>query len=130
MKRQEMRFVISIALMVYISCAPSQATLSDPPTAWANFNFINYTYGGNPIEDYESSSDPSHGPAAVQPAEIDISSCSGTGTSPGSAPSVQIAYYDADGNPNTLNDIYLAFRMRLDADPLESGQKRGYRSAH
>ncbi len=35
-----------------------------------------------------------------------------------------------DSNYATVNDAYVAFRLRLDGDPLESGQQKGYRSGH
>lgn len=108
----------------------AHAALLDAPVAWSNFNWVNYTYQGSEIFDNESSSDPSNGGSAVQPSTIDIASCSADSQTPGVASSVQTAYYDGDGDFNTLNDGYIAFRMRLDADPTESGQQRGYRSSH
>ena len=43
-------------------------------TGWGSFTFNNYTYRGQDIEDWETSHDPSHGPAAVQPDDVDIAS--------------------------------------------------------
>lgn len=108
----------------------SQAALTDAPTSWSNFSFTNYTFGGHPIVDHESSADPSHGPAAVQPASVDIASCSTDGANPGAQSSVLIGYHDADGNTGTVDDAFVTFRMRLDATPLETGQQKGYQSRH
>ncbi|QYJ77938.1 tandem-95 repeat protein [Shewanella acanthi] len=94
-------------------------------------NFIPYTVGGQVVYDHESSSDPTNGGAAVQPSAIDIASCSADGASPGAMPSTWIKYEDTDTNLATTNDAYLVLRMRLDANPSESGRNGpGLQSAH
>ncbi|GEM_PF-2240331 len=94
------------------------ADLSDTPIPWSNFTFIPVTYNGGVIYDYESSADPSRGPGAVSPANIDISSCSPNGYLPGNQPSFLYAYYDG-GTPFDVSDDHLALRMRLNGTPLE-----------
>lgn len=98
----------------------AEAALADLPIAWSNFNFIPVTYNGGIISDYESSADPSHGPAAVNPTNTDISSCSPDGYLPGSQPSFLYGYYDA--NTPAVSDDRLALRMRLNGSPLETSQ--------
>lgn len=100
--------------------SPVAAALTDVPTAWSNFSFYPVTYNGGIISDYESSSDPSRGTAAVNPADTDISSCSPNGYIPGIEPSFLYGYYDA-GTPSVTDD-YLALRMRLNATTLENSQ--------
>lgn len=122
---------LSLVLVGLLSPArPARAALTDPVVSWSNFSFGTYTYLGQAITDDESSSDPSNGGTGVQPKAVDIASCSPDGSTPGPAPSVQVAYYDADGSPSTINDAHLAFRMRLADTPIEGGQQRGYTSAH
>lgn len=90
-------------------------------TSWSNFTFQNYTYRNDLISDWETSQDPSHGPAAVQPDDIDIASDT-LSADPGGKPSVQYAFYDngttgtAACDANRLDDI-VAFRTWTDGDP-------------
>ncbi len=107
-----------------------QAALTDTPVDWSNFSFVPYLSGGQPIYDYEGPKDPTNGGTAVQPDEIDYSSCSSNGYFPGNQPSVQIAYYDADSDYSTVNDAHVAFRLRLNGNPVEGGQQKGYRSGN
>ncbi len=101
--------------------SPVAAALTDVPTAWSNFSFYPVTYNGGIISDYESSSDPSRGAAAVNPTNTDISSCSPNGYLPGNQPSFQYAYYDG-GTPALITDDYLSLRMRLNGTTLENSQ--------
>ncbi len=105
-----------------------KATLLNPPVSWANFTFYPVTFNGAVVHDYESSADPSRGSGAVQPEEVDISSCSPNGYLPGNQPSFLYAYYNA-GTPLTSADDHIAFRMRLNGNPLETSQI-GLRSGH
>ena len=66
-------WVLRAALSASLVFAASQAARgadTDVPTAWSNFEFKPYTYQGQIIADHESSADPSHGPAAVQPKAV------------------------------------------------------------
>jgi len=110
------------------SPCPANATLSDAPVSWSNFNFIPATYNSAIISDYESSGDPSRGTAAVNPANTDISSCSPDGYLPGNEPSFLYGYYDAGTSLDTSDD-YLALRMRLNGTPLEN-REVGLDSGH
>jgi len=116
---------LSLYSLLFISCifpsAHVHAALADVPTSWSNFTFIAVTYNGGIISDYESSSDPSNGGAAINPANIDISSCSPNGYLPGNQPSFLYGYYDA-GTPLNVSDDHLALRMRLNATPLDNSQ--------
>ncbi len=123
---------ISYLVLLFLLITPAvKAELTSVPTDWNNFTFNPYTLNGQSIYDHQTSADPTNGGAAVQPDSIDIASCSQGGGSPGSEESVLIAFYDADGNPGTINDAWIAFRLRLAADPTESGKGGvGYKSAH
>lgn len=105
--------------------------VSDAQTSWGSFTFGNYTYRGQAIYDWETSHDPSHGPAAVQPTDIDIAS-STVNAPPGSATSVEYAFY-SNGTTATSacdtnrKDDKVAFRLWLDGDPHF---KTGYKSRH
>lgn len=113
--------VLLIALLIGLfPNSQAQAALADAPIAWSSFSFSPVTYNGGIISDYESSSDPSRGSAAVNPSNTDISSCSANGYLPGSQPSFQYAYYDA-GTPAVADD-HLALRMRLNGTTLENSQ--------
>ncbi len=94
----------------------------NPMVDGAVSGFIPYTVGGKPVYDHEGSSDPTNGGAAVQPDAIDIASCSANGASPGTKPSVMIAYRDTDKNYTTTGDAQLVMRMRLDTNPSENGR--------
>ncbi|MCH1928635.1 tandem-95 repeat protein [Shewanella sp. A25] len=111
----------------------AQPEAGDPNAGGASAinNFIPYTVGGQVVRDYEGSSDPTNGGAAVQPSAIDIASCSADGAAPGAMPSTWIKYEDTDTNLATTNDAYLVLRMRLDANPSESGRNGpGLQSSH
>jgi len=118
-----------LPLSTIINTHPVFAALTDTVVPWANFNFIPITYGGTPVYDYEGASDPSNGGTAVQPATADISSCSANGSLPGTQPSFLVAYYD-NSTPGNYADDYIAFRIRLNDDPTETGLARGYQSGH
>ena len=122
--------LVCVMLAVVWPLSRVRAALTDVPTAWSNFSFVNYTFQNQIIDDDMASSDPSNGGAAVQPASIDIASCTPDGSSPGTAPSVQLAYYDTDGDYDTLNDAWISFRIRLADTPLEGGQVKGYEASH
>ena len=125
-----------VIILLMISVLPSfisphsvKAALTDNITAWSNFNFVPYSCGGQIVHDYEGALDPTHGPAAVPPAETDISSCSADGYLPGAQPSVLIAYFDNSTSGDTSDD-HIAFRIRLNGDPTELGQQKGYLGHH
>jgi uncharacterized repeat protein (TIGR01451 family) len=116
--------LLSLLLPILLSLSiakPAVATLTDTPVAWSNFNFVPVTYNGGIIYDYESSSDPSRGTAAINPANTDISSCSPDGYLPGNQPSFLWSYYDS-GTPSVIADDRLALRMRLNGTVLENSQ--------
>jgi len=127
MQRRNISFAFSLSIAVLtlllpaVPQSPVEAWLTDLPVSWTNFTFVATTYNGGIIFDYEGSSDPSRGPAAVNPANTDISSCSPNGYLPGNQPSFLYSYYDS-GTPAVIADDYLAFRMRLNATPLENSQ--------
>ncbi|HEX9186594.1 MAG TPA: C25 family cysteine peptidase [Vicinamibacteria bacterium] len=98
---------------------------------WTSFGAPNgfvraYTYLGSEIRDYEASagSDPSNGGSAVNPNSIDISSASPQ-SAPGPESSVAFGYYDGGtvwsaGDPATLADDVLFFRIRIGANPRDN----------
>ena len=124
------RLACALLFFSLFVAGPANAALDDLPTDWSNFTYVNYTYLGGDVIDFESSSDPSNGGAAVSPASLDIASCSPDGANPGGESSTRIAYYDVDGDPATLGDAYMSFGIRIDGDPLNSGQQRGYVNNH
>lgn len=123
----------SIIVFLLVPVA-SWASLTDAPTDWSNFSSPDaYTAAGSPVTDHESSSDPSNGGTGVQPAAVDIASCSADGSNPGNEPSVWWDYYDGGtpynpSDPTTMEDDFVFFRLRLDDDPTESGQQKGFTS--
>ena len=119
---------VSLLLPYFSLPSPATAALTDPPVSWTNFTFFPVTFNGGVIYDYESSADPSNGGAAVQPDEVDISSCSPNGYLPGNQPSFMYAYYNG-GTPTDISDDHIAFRMRLNGNPLETSQI-GLKSGH
>ncbi|MBN2133557.1 MAG: hypothetical protein JW741_28915, partial [Sedimentisphaerales bacterium] len=106
--------------------APSvRADLTDTRTAWSNFDVRPVTHLGSQISDYESSSDPTNGGAAVQPKAIDLASGSPNPFGPGVLPTSQVGYYDGGtpydpNDPATMQDDFILFRMRVDDDPRKS----------
>ncbi len=129
-----LRGLLSLFLLLALVASPllvpklAEAALLDPPVSWNNFTFFPVTFNGGVVHDYESSADPSRGSGAVQPASVDISSCSPNGYLPGSQPSFLYAYYNG-GTPTDISDDHIAFRMRLDGNPLETSQV-GLSSGH
>jgi len=100
-------------------------------TDWNNFfvrpsGFVtDYTYRGENIRDYETSSDPSHGPAAVPPSQTDLASGS-PADYPGAYTTPAFGYYNggtvwAPNDPSTLLDDSLFFRIRVQGDPVAQG---------
>jgi len=110
-----------------------EAGWNDCAIDWNKFStnpgFIaDYTYKGQSIRDHEStgSGDPSHGPANVPPAETDLASGAGA-TNPGPYTTPFFGYYDGGtpydpGNPSTMNDDFILFRMRIEGDPRHGGE--------
>ena len=120
---------IALLICCLVGAGISHADLADMPVDWSNFSYVSYTFGGDLITDFESSSDPSNGGAAVSPDTLDIASCSAGGGVPGADSSTRISYYDVDGDSATLGDAYLAFGIRIDGNPLNAGKSpQGYRN--
>ena len=128
--RASLFILCSLSLLLPYLALPSpvSAALTDPPVSWTNFTFFPVTFNGGVIYDYESSADPSNGGAAVQPDEVDISSCSPNGYLAGNQPSFMYAYYNG-GTPTDISDDHVAFRVRLNGNPLETSQV-GLKSGH
>lgn len=120
------QLVFTIFSLVFVNFNAYSA-LTDTPTSWSNFNFQDYKWAGLTVYDHESSQDPSHGIShGIQPASIDISSCSDDGSLPGNKASAKIAFY-SDG----LGGEWIALRMRLNDTPQEkSVNAAGYMSRH
>ncbi|OGV78350.1 MAG: hypothetical protein A3K19_20355 [Lentisphaerae bacterium RIFOXYB12_FULL_65_16] len=122
----------------------ARADYTSTPTAWTNFDnnplllgfTTGYTFGGQPVCDFESSSDPSNGGTGVQPAAIDLASWSPDGSNPGPGVTPLYGYYDGGTRwdpavPSTMNDDFILFTMRLDADPsVNSGNPKDFTSYH
>ncbi|UCE74302.1 MAG: DUF11 domain-containing protein, partial [Methanomassiliicoccales archaeon] len=108
---------------------------------WPNENeWINYTFRGEPIRDWEDKpyeNDPTHGIANVQPKAVDIASgvdASGGGAenNPGNYTSVQYIYKDINNDTEDFEnyeDDWLFFRMRVVRDP-RGGGGHAYKSYH
>ncbi len=120
--------LVVLAVHSFLVPRPVQAGLADPPVSWSNFTFFPVTFHGSVVYDYESPADPSRGSGAVQPEEVDISSCSPNGYLPGNQPSFLYAYYNG-GTVSDISDDHIAFRLRLNGNPLETSQV-GLRSGH
>jgi hypothetical protein len=135
MKRWEQRrsSIGLVGLMlgaVLWSAPPALADWGTCATDWNNFTInpgfmTTYTYKGRTVRDHETSSDPSHGPAAVSPANSDIASGSSNGD-PGPYTSVFYGYYDGGtawdpNNPVTMEDDHVMFRIRVNGDPRAAG---------
>ncbi|UCG70683.1 MAG: DUF11 domain-containing protein, partial [Thermoplasmata archaeon] len=137
------RTIVLAVLMVLgtlVMAAPSTDPPGDPPS-WPNEDdWIDYTFKGEPVRDWEDKpyeNDPTHGPANVAPAAVDIASgvnASGGGeeNNPGDYISVQYYYVDPDNDSyefTNIGDDWIFFRMRVAADPTHSG-KFAYKAYH
>ncbi|MBM4036927.1 MAG: hypothetical protein FJ290_00305 [Planctomycetes bacterium] len=124
-----------ILATVLLPAALFYGGVKDTRLPWSTF-FNNpyvtyYTIDGRKVMDYESSADPTHGPAAVEPDCIDIASASPNPMAPGPAPSVWYGYYNGGTawNPNdpaTMNDDYVFFRLRVQGNPKDQGGNGDY----
>ena len=133
-------FILTAAF--YFNYSTVQADTADTPTAWINFDpFFEITLNGVPLRDFETSSDPTRGSGAVTPDRSDIASgYDGTnGAESNCNPAIPTfdrcgletsafwAYYDGGttwdnvDNSASMNDDYLAFRMRINGDPNTNG---------
>lgn len=106
----------------------TDAATTQCATKWESFTGPNgfvtrYTESGQPIRDYETSSDPSNGPASVAGADLASGS---PGAFPGPYSTTDFGYYDGGtpwdaDNPATLNDDSILFRWRLTENPVANG---------
>jgi uncharacterized repeat protein (TIGR01451 family) len=131
--------LLVLGTMVLAVSLPGEEPADIP--AWpAESEWINYTFRGERIRDWEDKpyeNDPTHGIANVQPAAVDIASgvdASGGGAdnNPGNYTSVQYVYKDFDGDSsgcNNLDDDWLFLRQRVAGDPRHGG-KYAYKSYH
>ncbi|MFQ5909327.1 MAG: hypothetical protein ACE5IJ_01230, partial [Thermoplasmata archaeon] len=103
-------------------------------------DWLNYTFKGERVRDWEDKpyeTDPTHGPADVNPDAVDIASgvdATGGGpeNNPGYYTSVQYLYVDPDGdsdNFTNVDDDWMFFRMRIADDPTHGG-KYAYKAFH
>ena len=143
-KDKEIDFPPSTSACPDLTVAGSTDNFATSPTEWGNLiqsdeqytgaedpaprpltdfddNIWSYTYRGQEISDHETSHDPSHGGAAVQPTDVDIASDTLTST-PGGETSIEVSYYDPDSGTSciandTPSDDFLAFRLWTDGDP-------------
>jgi hypothetical protein len=121
---------------IFLSPFPCRGDFNDTRTDWVNFEnnpgyVTAYTYLGQPIVDYETSSDPTNGGSAVSPDEIDLASGS-PNDNPGPYDTPAYGYYNGGteydpDDPATMVDDFVLFRMRLSADP---SFKDGFGSRH
>jgi hypothetical protein len=115
-----------VLTVLLLSNVPAGADLNDCAVGWdsfANFpGFISeYTYQGQIVADEETSADTSHGPAAVPPDQTDLASGSPSNY-PGPEATSFFGYYNGGtpydpNDPNTMEDDYILFRMRVEGDP-------------
>ncbi|MCK4367674.1 MAG: DUF11 domain-containing protein, partial [Thermoplasmata archaeon] len=108
---------------------------------WPNeTDWVNYTFDGERVRDWEDKpyeTDPTHGPADVNPDAVDIASgVDATGGGPENNPgwytSVQLYYYDENGdsdNFTNIEDDWMFLRMRVAGDPTHKG-KYAYKAYH
>jgi uncharacterized repeat protein (TIGR01451 family) len=100
----------------------------------------NYTFDGERVRDWEDKpyeTDPTHGPADVNPDAVDIASgVDATGGGPENNPgwytSVQYWYLDENGdsvNFTNIDDDWMFLRMRVAGDPTHGG-KYAYKAYH
>jgi uncharacterized repeat protein (TIGR01451 family) len=112
----------------------------DIPTWPADDEWINYTFRGERIRDWEDKpyeNDPTHGIANVQPKAVDIASGvdksgGNAASNPGNYTSVQYIYDDVDGDSDGCTDIdddWLFLRQRVAGDPRHGGQY-AYKAYH
>jgi hypothetical protein len=114
------------------------AGYSDCATDWDNFlpptgYSKPYTYLGQPVYDYEGSSDPTNGGTGVQPSTVDLASGSPNGSDPGPYDTPSYGYYDGGtdydpDDPSTMENDFVLFTMRLAGDP--STVKEDFGSYH
>ena len=123
--------VQSMSGSLLILMQPSQisaASFSWPTEAeWVSYRDLD----GFIVSDYETSSDPTNGGAAVQPSEIDIASgVDKSGSNPGTYSSFEY-YYNSNGTIGDCSDDMIFFRTRLAADPrVTGGSGAEYSSYH
>ncbi|OGB76784.1 hypothetical protein A2476_00005 [candidate division CPR3 bacterium RIFOXYC2_FULL_35_7] len=123
--------VQSMSGSLLILMQPSQisaASFSWPTEAeWVSYRELD----GFIVSDYETSSDPTNGGAAVQPSEIDIASgVDKSGSNPGTYSSFEY-YYNSNGTIGDCSDDMIFFRTRLAADPrVTGGSGAEYSSYH
>ncbi len=142
-QKAQTTFVVTLLVLGTFVLAVSQPG-QDPPSPipdWpSDSDWINYTFRGERILDWEDKSyenDPTHGIANVQPSAVDIASgvdASGGGAenNPGDYTSVQYLYVDGDGDSSgcsNLDDDWLFLRQRVAADPRHTG-KYAYKAYH
>ena len=132
--------LLVLGTLVLAVSQPGQEPPSPIPDWPSDDEWINYTFRGERIRDWEDKpyeNDPTHGIANVQPAAVDIASgvdASGGGeeNNPGNYTSVQYLYYDGDGDSSAcanLDDDWLFLRQRVAGDPRHGG-KYVYKSYH
>lgn len=129
--RQYLTLLVWTVMVVggFLAAPVADADFTTVATDWNNFftppGFVlDYTKDGSTIHDHETSSDPTNGGAAVQPADSDIASCS-PGADPGACSSPIFGYYNGGttydpNDPATMNDDFIFFRMRLEGDPRKN----------
>ena len=123
--------VLALVVAMHLTAIPVPAATTDCATNWDNFDFnpgyiAEYTFQGQPIADHETRADPSNGGTAVEPDSIDLASGS-PGLNPGPLPTPYFGYFNggtvADPSPydpedpTTMEDDYIFFSMRVEADP-------------
>ena len=146
LKRFAVVFFSLLLLVILGNWASALAGESDQRTSWDNFfppdgetgysdsplgYFFAYTVGGFPVYDEETSSDSSHGSAAVPPSSTDLASAS-PGSPPGPKETALYGYFNGGTpwdpeNVSTMNDDFIMFRFRLTGDPSHS---TGFDSYH
>jgi hypothetical protein len=123
------RMAVMVAVITLLGAAAAEAGTTDCATDWTNFDsnpgyIAEYTFQGQPIADHETSADPSNGGTGVAPDSIDLASAA-PGLNPGPLPTPFFGYYNGGtqydpDNPSTLEDDYIYFAMRVEADPTAS----------
>ncbi|UCD91746.1 MAG: DUF11 domain-containing protein, partial [Methanobacteriota archaeon] len=132
--------ILVLGTLVLAVSQPGQEPPSPIPDWPSDDEWINYTFRGERIRDWEDKpyeNDPTHGIANVQPAAVDIASgvdASGGGeeNNPGNYTSVQYLYVDGDGDSSAcsnLDDDWLFLRQRVAGDPRHGG-KYVYKAYH
>ena len=132
-RRNCLQFLIWLFLLsffsVFLFSSPAFGALTDNAINWSLFTSGSgytypYTYLGQPIADHETSSDPSHGSAAIPPSWTDLSSASPS-SPPGPEATPSYGYYPGTtpydpSDPTSIDDDYVFFRMRIGGDPTQS----------